>query len=140
MKKILPVMMICFLSILLPNAINAEKGGTTPCLVGCCLGPRIGLEYNEGKEIETSEWLELVFIGFPINWFNAYSKNGFSGCLLEMFLGPRVGREYNKWNPRTMEWLGLIPVVTPITNILMCVEAYEGKTMTEISQREHLSK
>jgi len=37
-----------------------KKGGILPCFVACCLGPRIGLEMNEGRDIRLLEWLTLV--------------------------------------------------------------------------------
>ena len=45
-------------------AIKAQapknKGGLGPFLAGFCLGPRVGLELNDGRKIRTMEWLTLV--------------------------------------------------------------------------------
>lgn len=35
-------------------------GGWTPFLASCCLGPRIGMELNDGRRIRNIEWLTLV--------------------------------------------------------------------------------
>lgn len=130
------------LAMLVLTAVSAsaaeKKGGCMPAALGCLLGPRIGLEYNEGKPVETTEWLRLVWIGAIINCYQAFQKNGCVGCLLEGFIGPRVGRQWNYRNVRMMEWLGLI--VSPIPQIIMAFEAYEGKTMLEIEKAENLRK
>lgn len=120
------------------KASQSQKGGCMPAALSCCLGPRIGLEYNEGIPVEGTEWLRLIYIGALINDYQAFQKNGCVGCLLEGFLGPRVGREYDKRNVRTLEWIGLITADIP--NLIMAFEAYGGKTMTEIDRQEHLSK
>lgn len=36
------------------------KGGLGPCLASCCIGPRIGLEMNEGSRIRNTEWLGFI--------------------------------------------------------------------------------
>jgi len=118
--------------------MSAEKGGCMSGLVGCLIGPRVGLELNEGKPVETTEWLRLVGIGALINDYEAYQKNGCTGCLLENFLGPRVGRQYDYRNARTLEWVSLVTLGIP--NLIMAIEAYQGKTMTEIEASEHLRK
>lgn len=42
-----------------------EPGGPAAFFIGCCLGLRVGLEYNEGAEVHWREWIRLVvpFIG-----------------------------------------------------------------------------
>jgi hypothetical protein len=37
-----------------------KAGGFMGFLVGCCLGPRVAGEYNEGKKIHWREWVHLV--------------------------------------------------------------------------------
>lgn len=120
------------------SAMAQEKGGCVPAALSCFLGPRIGLEYNEGKPVKASEWLRLVGIGVLINDYEAFQKNGCMGCLLENFLGPRVGRQYNYRNVRIVEWITL--VASPIPQVIMAFEAFQGKTMIKIEQQENLRK
>jgi hypothetical protein len=95
---------------------------------------------NEGKPVQVSEWLRLVFgIGFLINGVQGYQESGCMGCLLEtVFIAPRAGRQYNHRNVRTLEWIN--PLTANICNLIMAFEAYEGKTMTEVESQEHLKK
>lgn len=137
MKGVIALTLVLLL-LVTASAMAGEKGGCVPATLGCFLGPRIGLEYNEGKPVETTEWLRLIVIGAFINDYEAFEKNGCVGCLLEHFLGPRVGRQYDYRNVRTLEWIGL--VASPIPQVIMAFEAYQGKTMTEIEQEENLRK
>ena len=139
MKHIL-ITLVVALTILISISVPAvaKKGGCVPATVSCCIGPRVGLEMNEGKQVETSEWLRLICIGWFINCYEAYDKNGCMGCLLEGFIGARVGREYDSRNVRTIEWISLL--LPGVSNLIIAVEAYSGKTMTEIEASEHLKK
>ncbi len=137
MRKV-AILTLVLLVLATTSAIAGDKGGCMPAALGCFLGPRIGLEYNEGKPVETTEWLRLVGIGVLINDYEAFQKNGCIGCLLENFLGPRVGRQYDYRNVRIVEWITL--VASPIPQVIMAFEAYQGKTMTEIEQQENLRK
>lgn len=138
MKKGL-LLLVLLSGLSLPQCMSAEKkGGLVPAALTCCFGPRVGLEYNEGKPVEASEWLRFVFIGEVMNCLEAYQKNGCAGCILEGFIGPRVGREYDRRDVRTLEWIGL--ATAGLSNIIIVFEAFEGKTMTEVEQQEHLSK
>tara|TARA_B100002003_G_scaffold229836_1_gene239497 strand:+ start:852 stop:1265 length:414 start_codon:yes stop_codon:yes gene_type:complete len=110
-----------------------SKGGVVPAAVSCMVGPRVGLEMNEGIPVETTEWLGLVF--FPIRALPGYQDSGVTGALIGAFLGPRVGGQYSYRNVRTKEWLGLL-----IGPILPALEAFQGKTMTEIEEAEGLRK
>ena len=38
----------------------AAKGGCAPCLATCFLGPRVGVEMNEGSKIRNAEFIGLV--------------------------------------------------------------------------------
>ena len=117
-------------------------GGMMPGFASCCLGPRIGLEMNEGKPIEIQEWLQLVVIGAPLCWYKGYQAAGVGGCFAAWLLGPRVGRELNERNIRTMEWvkLGTDVIGLPIGRLMIALEAMDGKTMTEIEQKENIKK
>ncbi|MDI6839988.1 MAG: hypothetical protein QMD71_03895 [bacterium] len=139
MRRTLPaVLLLILLGTLVVPKVAVAKGGCMSGLVGCLIGPRVGLELNEGKPVETTEWLRLILIGVLINDYQAFQKNGPVGCLLENFLGPRVGRQYDHRKFRTMELLGLLIPVIPYS--LMVFEAYQGKTMTEIEAKENLAK
>ena len=41
-------------------------GGIVPCLLTCYIGPRAGLEYNEGRKIAQIEWIELIATLVPL--------------------------------------------------------------------------
>lgn len=139
MRRVLLITsVLVLLGVLVSPILAAEKGGCVPAAYSCFLGPRIGLEANEGISVETTEWLRLVGIGVLINDYQAFQKNGPMGCLLENFIGPRVGRESNSRNVRMLEWIGL--VTSPIPQVIMAFEAYQGKTMTEIEAAENLKK
>lgn len=138
----------------------AEKGGFVPCLATCMIGPRVGLEMNEGKDINQSEWIMLggqvvgggvtgsmVSLGSSIitgtRAYMAYdmgNKNGFEGVLASYCLGPRVGNELDYRKIRTKEWLSLVPCVNIYPLIVIPYEAYQGKTMTDIEIAEGLRK
>ena len=92
MRKLVIVLMIVMLSTTLVTSGLAgdKKGGCLPFLGSCCLGPRIGLEMNEGRQV------------------------------------------------RTLEWLLLVPYVGLFTRLWMSIEAYDGKTMSEIAAEENL--
>ena len=111
-----------------------EKGGPVPCLVSFFVGPRVGLEMNEGKNIEM---LELVGVVIPIvRALPGFQSAGAAGGIIGCCLGPRVGSQYKQRNVRTMEWLQLCCV----GRIMIPFEAFQGKTMTEIEAKEGLRK
>lgn len=138
----------------------AEKGGFVPCLATCMIGPRVGLEMNEGIDINQSEWIMLggqvvgggvtgamTGLGSAIvtgtRAYMAYdmgNKNGFEGVLASYCLGPRVGNELDYRKIRMKEWLSLVPCVCIYPMITIPLEAYGGKTMTEIEVAEGLRK
>ncbi|MDI6782115.1 MAG: hypothetical protein QME49_08450 [bacterium] len=132
---LLVVQMACFS---LASADAAKKGGMTPAFASCLLGPRIGLELNEGTPIRTEEWINAFL--FPIVPFEALDKNGMKGCLTSCLICPRAGLELKERKIRNVELAQLIPVVGIITRAMITLEAYEGKTMTEIEKAENLKK
>jgi hypothetical protein len=67
-------------------------------------------------------------------------KNGFEGALASFFLGPRIGNELDVRKIRTKEWLQLVPCVCIYPMITIPLEAYKGKTMSEIEVEEGLRK
>lgn len=141
-----------------------DAGGVTPCLLECYLGPRVGTEYNEGRNFSTMELLQLVAgIGRIILAAEAYqgktmtefakensidsrpippphgaeaaNKGGITACLVSCYLGPRVALERNEGRKiRTYDILRLVVIGT----ILEGLEAYNGKTMTQIARDEGL--
>ena len=54
-KLILVTVLLAAVSFAVP-----PKGGIVPCLSTCCLGPRVGLEMNEGTKVKSDEWLGLI--------------------------------------------------------------------------------
>ena len=169
MRKILLFVIFVFVFTGLVSAQEeekpAEKGGIKPFLASCCIGPRVGLEMNEGEEVTTSE--KVAFIGQIVGpclggclffipplsgcltgcitlgtrGYMAYDmgakKNGIGGFFASCCIGPRVGEELHERNIRTYEWIGAFCV---IGRILTGLEAYQGKTMTEIEVAEGLRK
>ena len=145
-----------------------DAGGLTPCLLTCYLGPRVGAEYNEGRGIATIEWISLFFFPARIvpalqarkgktmtEWAreneldsrpipppkggDAQVKGGWGTCLVGFCLGPRVAFERNEGRQvRTREILLFVPVVNVVAGVLMGLESYNGKTMSQIAQDEGL--
>ena len=159
MRKILVVSLVIVLCTGL--GIAQEKGGIMPCLATCFIGPRVGLEMNEGIAIKQSEWIALggqVASGVlsPVSrslggllsfggraymaYDMGYKKNNINGALASFCLGPRVGNELDYRKIRTKEWLTLVPCVSIYPMITIPLEAYQGKTMTEIEAKEGLRK
>jgi len=145
------------------NSLSSSKkvsnpGGIGPALASCLIGPRVGLEMNEGNnEIHLSEWIALggslvggsaTGILQPIGSiittgsraYMAYEMggktNGLEGALASYCLGPRIGNELHYRKIRKNEWLQLCC----IGSIFISLEAYNGKTMTEIEIEEGLRK
>ena len=110
-----------------------SKGGVVPAAVSCMVGPRVGLEMNEGKPVEMMEWLGIWI--FPLRALPGWNDSGVIGAIIGLYLGPRVGGQYSYRNIRTKELLGLF-----IGPILPTLEAFQGKTMTEIEEAEGLRK
>jgi len=155
--KIFVVCLLMVISLLMGAFLHAEeKGGFVPCLASCLIGPRVGLELNENKDIQQSEWIMLggqlvaatsgigQIIATGTRAYNAYvmgvQKNGLGGGLASFFLGSRVGNELDQRKIRTKEWLMLVPCVCIYPAITIPLEAYNGKTMTEIEVKEGLRK
>ncbi len=161
MKKLLLLVILVFVFDGLIFAQQGEKteksGGVVPCLASCLVGPRVGLEMNEGKDVQTSEWIGFAggylgnfipYIGTAVavgsKMYMAYDmgvkKNGFEGGLASFCLGPRIGNEIDYRKIRIKEWLRLVPCVCIYPMITIPLEAYQGKTMTEIEVAEGLRK
>jgi len=142
MKKILGMLIVVVLvqmtCLSLALADTAKKGGPMPAVASCLLGPRIGLEMNEGSSIRTEEWINAFL--FPIIPFEALDKNGMKGCLTSCCICPRAGLELKERKIRTLEWMQLVPVVGLVTRAIIVAETYQGKTMTEIEKAENLKK
>jgi len=111
-----------------------NKGGIMPAAVSCLVGPRVGLEMNEGKPVEMMEWLGIWI--FPLRALPGWNDSGVIGAIIGLYLGPRVGGQYSYRNIRTKELLGIL--YWP--RILTTLEAFQGKTMTEIEEAEGLRK
>jgi len=119
-----------------------KKGGVGPFLASCCLGPRVGLELNEGQQVRTVEWVRLVFSPAGLVWSGSegWKAAGPGGCLANVCIGPRVGNELKKRKIRTKEWLLLVPVVNWVSIAMISIEALNGQTMTQIEEEEKLKK
>lgn len=138
---------------------TGKRGGIGPCAASCLIGPRVGLEMNEGKDIRTSEWIALggsmvgsgvttvpgaSAIPFLTRAYMAYEMgymaNGIKGCIASFVLGPRIGNELDTRRIREKEWMRLIPCINIYPLISIPLEAYRGETMSEIAKREGLRK
>ncbi|MDI6841123.1 MAG: hypothetical protein QMD71_09830 [bacterium] len=72
--------------------IPQKKGGINPFLASLLIGPRVGLEMNEGKTIETTEWIDFFLTHGLVSGYQAYQNAGCTECLLVPVCGPRVGK------------------------------------------------
>ncbi|MFP4521829.1 MAG: hypothetical protein ACLFQK_06755 [Fibrobacterota bacterium] len=145
----------------LPDSL---KGGWKPFVASMCLGPRVGLEYNEGIPVT---WNDCIL---TLPMVANYNKNQAKGCIYTCFIGPRAGLEADTRKLRTKEKIllasSLISSVSPMgypafniiegedinftveikpfglialsTRFLIALEAASGKTMKEISKEEDL--
>jgi len=155
-------------------------GGIVPCLLTCYIGPRTGLEYNEGRKVSQIEWIELIatlvpFVGFLIRmgirlvtgalpamggktmteWVGenpgldtrpippppgpSATRGGASACFIACCLSPRNAYERNESRrTRSKEVFLFIPLINIVFIILIGLEAFNGKTMTQIAQEEGL--
>ncbi len=142
MKKMLGMIVLLFViqvaCLSLASADATKKGGIMPACASCLLGPRIGLELNEGTPIRTEEWVHAFL--FPIVSFEAFDKNGMKGCLASSCICPRAGLELKERKIRSVELTQLIPFVGIISRAIIAAEAYQGKTMTEIEKAENLKR
>ena len=161
MKKVILVSILIVLLVGLTFA-QEKKGGVAPCLASCLVGPRVGLEMNEGQDVYQSEWIALggALVGGAMGGavgaglggaiatgtraYNAYEMgakpNGFEGALASFFLGSRVGNELHYRKVRTVEWLTLVPCIQIVPIAIIALEAFNGQTMTEIEVKEGLRK
>jgi len=165
-KKLLSVVVV--ISVLLSVGF-AAKGGVAPLLAGCCLGPRVGLEMNEGSAIRMTEWARFIpFVGSIVPLYSAYEaytgktwnqvsdaenlnavkvygankqKDKLIPTVVACCWGPRVGLEMNNGRKlRNMELLMLVPVVNIIPLVVIASEGYNGKTMSQVAAAEGLDK
>jgi hypothetical protein len=141
-------------------------GGVGPCLATCFLGDsRIGLYMNEGKPIEGTDWLVFganiagsvlgsalfssednpggtsIPIGSVIAGVDAYNKSkSAKGFCAGALWGRRSGAEINTTKIRTKEILMCIPIVNIYPCIAVPLEAYSGKTMSQVIEEENLKR
>lgn len=141
---------LTFIVIGISTAYGQNRGGIEPCLATIFMGDtRIGLYMNEGKPIEDLDWIRFVGnfvpyvdIAVPVytSYKYAYPTSGISGCAVSYLWGHRVGKEYNNYRLRTKEWLLCIPCVNIYPCVAITLEAYSGKTFTEVVQEEGLAR
>ncbi len=127
-----------------------SKAGIEGFFNSCILGPRIGIEMNDGQSVSTMEYLQYIslvpvvgivgVIPRVILAAEAGNKNGVKGFLTGCFIGPRVGMELDSRKIRVVEWVRLVPIVGIVPAVINGVEAYQGKTMKEIEATENLKK
>jgi len=146
-----------------PPSVNQDKqkpGGLRSGLKSLFFGPRVGLEANENQPVT---FVEKANLFVPLAPFQVYSENGIKGFAASAFFGPRVGKEIKERKIRKVEWLGLVPVIgvtyhlmtshpskttvlievasaALLSRLLPAIEAFRGKTMTEIERAENLKR
>jgi hypothetical protein len=148
-------------------SLFAEKGGAAPCLATCFFGdPRIGLTMNEGQPIETVDWLRLggnviggalgsttlggtlYYTGNAIglladvyaSYETGYKYSEVPGFCVSMIWGNRPGKMFKEYRLRTKEILLCIPIVQCYPLIALPLEAYNGKTMSDVIAEEGLKR
>lgn len=137
-----------------------KPGGLSSGLKSLFFGPRVGLEANENQPVT---FIEKANLFVPLAPFQVYSVNGIKGFAASAFLGPRVGMEIKERKIRKVEWLGLVPVIgvtyhlltshpskttvlieiasaALLSRLFPAIEAFRGKTMTEIERAENLKR
>jgi hypothetical protein len=136
------------LAVLAVSAVSSVQaaGGVAPALATCFLGNRVGLEMNEGKAIETNDWIRFVggfipYLGEAVPFYTSYvaTKDGGNYCVAFIW-GHRPGREFKQYKLRTMEILECIPIVDLYPCIALPLEAYSGKTMSDVVKAEGLAR
>jgi hypothetical protein len=144
MKKILISSIVAILSCLSPVW---AAGGMEPCFATCCMGDtRIGLSMNEGKPIESNDWIRfggsfVPFVGFIIPLYTSYTETENKGNFCVALLwGHRAGREFDKYKLRDLEILRCIPIINIYPAIALSLEAYNGRTMSQVIQEEGLAR
>lgn len=160
MKKLLGVILVA--TTLLSIAFSATKGGVGPCLATCCIGPRVGLEMNEGTKIRNMEWVAFIggMVFGPIRLVNVIDpvtgktmdevrakenlggnpilakepkqKGGFIPLLGACCLGPRVGLELN--DGRKVRNMEYLALVPVVQVVPMVLMAVEAYNGTTMTQ------
>lgn len=76
-KMIIATIAITFmLSILAPIPTmarneNRKPGGIAAFFIGCCFGPRVGTEWNEGADMHWREWAPIIpYVGIIFSIWN----------------------------------------------------------------------
>jgi hypothetical protein len=166
MKKIFIVLTVVFISVV----SAAQKGGLGPCLATCCIGPRVGLEMNEGTKIRNTEWMGLVgnLVLSPVGslYVAIDPTNGKTMNQIkqeESLGGPTIQAKGNKAkggpvsfltsccfgprvalegnNGRNIRTIEWIGLIVPVIPALyMDYEAFSGKTMSAVAAEEGLDK
>ncbi len=125
-------------------------------LVSNALGPSYTTEVDLNKCIEaypypcpietTPNPVGQLGVGIAVGTkaYMAYDTggkaNGMSGFLASCCLGPRIGAELGERRIRDKEWQLLIPCLNISPCLSISMEAFQGKTMTEIEVAEGLRK
>ena len=144
MKKYLLVALT--LMVFAETSVHAA-GGVAPCLATIFMGDiRIGLYMNDGKPVEGQDWLilglnVLTGLGPFVSAYEGYSKSQtMKGCCVGYFWGRRAGGEINNYKLRTKEILLCIPIINIYPCIALPLEAFSGKTMTQVIEEENLKR
>jgi hypothetical protein len=146
MKKL--VLIAIAIGVFAGTSVQAAAGGVWPCLATCFMGdPRIGLYMNDGKPVETLDWVRLWLgiipteLGPFVSAYDAYAQTStIKGCCVGFFWGRRAGLEIQNYKLRTKEILLCIPIVNIYPCIALPLEAFGGKTMTQVIEEENLKR
>lgn len=140
-----PCLLTCFLGPRVGPEYNEGRGIATIEWVSLFFFPaRIvpALQARKGKTM--TEWvreneLDSRPIAPPKSEDPTTRKGGFTTCLIGFCVGPRVAFERNEGRRlRTREILLFVPVVNVVAGVLMGIESYNGRTMSQIAQDEGL--
>ena len=77
MKKVIALILIAaFTLTALPVQAQgyAGRGGFMGFIAGCCFGLRVGMAYNDGKEVHWREWIRIF--GLPAIWDGVECSQG----------------------------------------------------------------
>lgn len=145
MKKVL--LAVCVAAIGAISSVQAA-GGAVPCLATCFIGDsRIGLYMNEGKQIQTDDWIRFAgnylvgSLGSIYSGYKSFEKTqkGTSFCVGYLW-GQRAGSEFTTTKLRTKEVLMCIPVLNLYPCVSIPLEAFSGKTMSDVIKDEGLTR
>jgi len=139
-------------SVRLPPFASKPKGGLKPAAATCLMSDaRVGLAMNEGQDVTIYDWMNFCGnvvqasgLGILIKAYTSYEtgfqKAGARGFCVSYCMGPRAGSMLPEYKIRSIEKLLCIPVVNIYPTLAISMEAYSGKTLTQVIEEEKLKR